>query len=80
MMISVTLISMIKLVKVRPSVIDSGEFTVSYHGYTLPGEINIVILEWQDDNIMSPSRPGNNIPAEVLEAGAKYRPLVLSQP
>ena len=79
-MISVTLISMIKLVKVRPSVIDSGEFTVSYNGYTLPGEINIVILEWQDDNIMSPSRPGNNIPAEVLEAGAKYRPLVLSQP
>ena len=30
-----------------------GEFTVSYNGYTLPGETNIVILEWQDDNIVS---------------------------
>jgi len=52
---------------------------VSYNGYTLPGETNIVILEWQDDKIMSPSRPGNNIPAEVLEAGAQYRPLIESQ-
>ena len=56
-----------------------GEFTVSYNGYTLPGETNIVILEWQDDKIMSPSRPGNNIPSEVLEAGAQYRPLIESQ-
>jgi hypothetical protein len=28
---------------------------------------------------MSPSRPGNNIPAEVMEAGALYRPLIESQ-
>ena len=56
-----------------------GEFTVSYNGYTLPGETNIVILEWQDDKIMSPSRPGNSIPAEVMEAGALYRPLIESQ-
>ena len=56
-----------------------GEFTVSYNGYTLPGETNIVILEWQDDKIMSPSRPGNNIPSEVFEAGAKYRHLLESQ-
>ena len=57
----------------------SGEFTVSYNGYTLPGEQNIVILEWQDDKIMSPSRPGNNIPKEAFEAGAKCRPLIESQ-
>lgn len=56
-----------------------GEFTVSYNGYTLPGEQNIVILEWQDDKLMSPSRPGNNIPKEALEAGAKYRPLLEGQ-
>lgn len=56
-----------------------GEFTVSYNGYTLPGEQNIVILEWQDDKIMSPGRPGNDIPKEVFEAGAKYMPLIESQ-
>lgn len=56
-----------------------GEFTVSYNGYTLPGEQNIVILEWQDDKIMSPGRPGNEIPKEALEAGAKYRPLIERQ-
>ena len=61
---------------------DSGhrsDFTVSYNGYTLPGEQNIVILEWTDDKIMSPSRQGNNIPKESMEAGAKYRPLLESQ-
>ena len=56
-----------------------GTFTVSYNGYTLPGEQNVVILEWQDDKIMSPSRPGNDIPLEGMEAGAKYRPLLESQ-
>jgi len=56
-----------------------GDFTVSYNGYTLPGEQNIVLLEWQQDSIMSPSRPGNNIPKEIMEAGAKYRPLLESQ-
>ena len=61
---------------------DSGhrsDFTVSYNGYTLPGEQNIDILEWTDDKIMSPGRQGNNIPKEAMEAGAKYRPLLESQ-
>ena len=61
---------------------DSGhrsDFTVSYNGYTLPGEQNIVILEWTDDKIMSPGRPGHNIPAEIMAAGAKDRPLLESQ-
>jgi len=56
-----------------------GDFAVSYNGYTLPGEQNIVILEWEDDKIMSPGRPGNDIPKEAMEAGAKYRPLIESQ-
>ena len=57
------------------------DFTVSYNGYTLPGETNIVILEWTDDKIMSPSRPDNVIPKrdEIMAAGMKYRPLVESQ-
>ena len=57
------------------------DFTVSYNGYTLPGETNVVILEWTDDKIMSPSRPENVIPKrdEIMAAGMKYRPLVESQ-
>ena len=53
-----------------------GDFTVSYNGGTLPGDQNVVILEWTDDRIMSPGRPGNNIPKEILDSGAKYRPLI----
>ena len=56
-----------------------GEFAVSYNGYTLPGEQNIVILEWQDDKMMSPGRPANDIPKQAMEVGAKYRPLLESQ-
>ena len=57
----------------------SGEFTVSYNGYTLPGETNIVILEWQTEQIISPSRPGNNIPPEVFVVRGEYGPLIESQ-
>ena len=57
------------------------DFTVSYNGYTLPGEPNVVILEWTDDKIMSPSRPENVIPKrdEIMAAGMKYRPLLEGQ-
>ena len=57
------------------------DFTVSYNGYTLPGETNVVILEWTDDKIMSPSRPENVIPKrdEIMAAGMKYRPLLEGQ-
>jgi hypothetical protein len=55
------------------------EFTVSYNGYTLPGEQNIVVLEWSDEAIKSPSRPGNDIPREALEVGAEVRKLIESQ-
>ena len=56
-----------------------GDFTVSYNGATLPGETNIVILEWLDDQIMSPRRPGNNFPPEVLAIQREYPPLIESQ-
>ncbi|MAO75333.1 MAG: hypothetical protein CL699_03350 [Chloroflexi bacterium] len=56
-----------------------GDFTVSYNGYTLPGEQNIVILEWQDESIQSPSRAGNKVPPEAIEVAKKYRPLLESQ-
>jgi len=55
------------------------EFTVQYNGYTLPGEQNVVILQWTDSSIMSPSRPGNDIPKEALEVGGEVRKLIESQ-
>lgn len=56
-----------------------GEFTVCYNGATLPGETNIVILEWQDDVLMSPRRPGNDIPPEVVAIQREYPALIESQ-
>ena len=56
-----------------------GLFTVSYNGSTLPGDQNIVILEWQDDRIMSPTRAGNNRPLEGIEAGSKFNTLFVNQ-
>ena len=55
------------------------EITVSYNGATLPGEQDIVVLQWTADVIDSPSRPDNALPAEALENGAKVRPLIESQ-
>ena len=55
------------------------EFRVGYNGYTLPGEQNIVIVEWTADVIDSPSRPGNDIPQEALGVGAEVRELIESQ-
>ena len=49
-----------------------GDFTVSYNGYTLPGEQNVVVLEWQQESIMSPGRPGNDIPKKIMEAFRSY--------
>ncbi len=55
------------------------EFRVSYNGATLPGDQNVVVLDWTDDAIMSPGREGNDLPQAALDLGAKIRPLVESQ-
>ena len=60
-----------------------GDFTVSYNGYTLPGEQNIVILEWQDESIQSPSRAGNKVPPEAIDPlinASLYPCLLISGP
>ena len=76
-------VNLAKLVYAQPKIYrDSGHrgsFTVSYNGYTLPGEQNIVVLEWQDDRIMSPTRAGNNRPLEGIEAGSKFKQLIENQ-
>jgi hypothetical protein len=55
------------------------EITVSYNGATLPGEQNVVVLQWTAEAIESPSRPNNPLPPEALEVGAQVRPLIESQ-
>ncbi len=61
---------------------DAGQrspFRVSYNGGTLPGENNIVILDWTDDALMSPSREGHTLPQAALDLGAEIRPFIEHQ-
>tara|TARA_Y100000310_G_scaffold58210_1_gene53491 strand:- start:7421 stop:7738 length:318 start_codon:yes stop_codon:yes gene_type:complete len=53
-----------------------GEFRVAYNGNTMPGEQDVVVLEWADEAIQSPMRAGNALPAAALEVGAEVRPLI----
>jgi len=55
------------------------EFRISYNGYTLPGEQNVVCLEWTDKSLESPTRYGHTLPAEALELGGEVRNLIESQ-
>ncbi len=55
------------------------EYRVSYNGATLPGEQNVVVLDWTDDTIMSPSREGHVLPQAALDLGAEIRPLIETQ-
>tara|TARA_B100000579_G_scaffold84182_1_gene65692 strand:+ start:449 stop:766 length:318 start_codon:yes stop_codon:yes gene_type:complete len=52
------------------------ECRVYYNNGTNPGEPNRVYLEWTSDVFDDPSRQGNEIPKEIIDAGAKYRPLL----
>ncbi len=53
------------------------EFKVYFNGGTVPGDTNIVVLEWTDDALMSPMRDGNDLPQEALEVGAQVRDLTV---
>jgi len=55
------------------------EFRVSYNGYTLPGDQDVVCLEWTDRSLETPTRAGHSLPAEALELGAEVRKLIESQ-
>ena len=56
-----------------------GEFRVAFNGFTLPGEQDVVVLEWTDSVIQSPMRAGNALPREALELGAQVREHIESQ-
>jgi len=68
-----------KQVKIYQDAGHRGEFRVAFNGYTMPGEQNMVYLEWADDTIQSPMREGNDIPREALEVGGQVRELIESQ-
>ena len=51
------------------------EFKVYFNGGTVPGENNVVVLEWTDEALMSPMRGGNDLPQAALEVGAQVRDL-----
>ena len=55
------------------------EFRVSYNGATLPGEQDVVCLEWSDDALRTPSREGHVLPKEALSLGGEVRELIESQ-
>ena len=55
------------------------DFRVSYNGYTLPGEQDVVCLEWTDESLETPTREGHSLPAEALELGGQVRELIESQ-
>ena len=52
------------------------ETRVYYNNGTTPGDPHRVYLEWTAKIFDNPSREGNEIPKEVYELGAKYRPLL----
>jgi hypothetical protein len=55
------------------------EFRVSYNGATLPGDQDVVCLEWTDKSLETPTREGHALPAEALELGGQVRKLIESQ-
>ena len=55
------------------------EFRVSYNGYTLPGDQDVVCLEWTDDTLRTPTREGHDLPKEALALGGQVRELTESQ-
>ena len=69
-----------KLVKDQANLYTSlgqrSETIVYYNNGTTPGDPHRVYLEWTAEIFDNPSREGNEIPKEVYELGAKYRPLL----
>ena len=53
--------------------------TVYFNPGTVPGEADVVILEWTQDRLGSPFLSDPPIPSEALEIGGKIRELIESQ-
>ncbi len=55
------------------------EFRVSCNGYTLPGDQDVVCLEWTHEALRTPAREGYGLPKEALALGGQVRELTESQ-
>ena len=53
-------------------------FRVYFNGYTTPSEPDTVVLEWTDGALMSPSRPGNELPESAAPIRTQVRELTES--
>jgi len=56
-----------------------GPTKIYFNGGTLPGDKNVVYMEWQDESIVSPYRESNKIPQEVFEVGGEIREHLIDQ-
>ena len=56
-----------------------GPTKIYFNGGTLPGDKNVVYMEWQDESIVSPYRKSNKIPPEVFEVGGEIREHLIDQ-
>ena len=56
-----------------------GPTKIYFNGGTLPGDKNVVYMEWQDESIVSPYRESNKIPPEVFEVGGEIREHLIDQ-
>ena len=69
--------------KSRPSFITTLATAASsrstFNGGTVPGENNVVVLEWTDEALMSPMRGGNDLPQAALQVGAQVREYIEDQ-
>lgn len=52
---------------------------VSFNGGTVPGDKDLVVMEWTAETIESPYRAGNEIPQEARDLSAKVRELTTDQ-
>jgi hypothetical protein len=50
---------------------------VYFNNGTVPGEKNLVYMEWTEESIESPYRPGTSSPEVTKELGAKLNELAL---
>ncbi len=50
---------------------------VYFNNGTVPGEKNLVYMEWTEESIESPYRPGTSSPEVTRDLGAKLRELAL---
>ena len=68
-----------KQAKMYENINHRGPTKIYFNGGTIPGNKNVVYMEWHDETIKSPYRSGNDIPKNILDIGSEVRELVIDQ-